>query len=167
MSGNNIQGKAETNSHRLGSLKIVSMNLAGCDPSAEAPASWNKIYVAEMVQQELMRFDPDVLTLQECPAREIWAEELFQGYQVLGVGTSHAGYVVLLVRESLAPHTSPLDSLPSSLPAAMAQIQDSSRRAIINVTSCHLAPFAGGASRRSKQMEALLELSGSVPLDGG
>eukprot|EP00584_Thalassiosira_punctigera_P002621 CAMPEP_0172547244 /NCGR_PEP_ID=MMETSP1067-20121228/16824_1 /TAXON_ID=265564 ORGANISM="Thalassiosira punctigera, Strain Tpunct2005C2" /NCGR_SAMPLE_ID=MMETSP1067 /ASSEMBLY_ACC=CAM_ASM_000444 /LENGTH=370 /DNA_ID=CAMNT_0013334301 /DNA_START=170 /DNA_END=1279 /DNA_ORIENTATION=+ len=192
----------------LTSLTIVSMNLAGCEPSAEAPPTWNKTYVAHVVRQELVKNNPDVLALQECPGPnpETWANDLFQGrYKVMGgVGYAHAGYVLLLVREALISRTTTVD-VSTNLPAVMVQIDvdyavdngdddgdddgthdvdDSEEEEdpnsidnddnmknkkstgsrtrstrVVNICSCHLAPFGGGAERRRKQIQSLLEIS--------
>lgn len=135
--------KAETPLH---SLTIVSMNLAMCVPSAEAPPSWNKTHVSAAVRQELLSKNPHILALQECPAKpETWAKELFDGYQVLGVGYAHAGYVLLLVRSDLQATAV---SIPSSPSAVLAKIVLGDDR-VLQVASCHLAPFQGGADKEA------------------
>ena len=104
-------------------LKLVSMNLSECKPSAEAPSSWNLDRVTEAIQEELLKSDPDILALQECPSEyflgkkqdggvEGWLEKTFGGnsnsnsnsnggYSTIGTKRSHAGYVALLVKKEL------------------------------------------------------------------
>ncbi|CAB9528062.1 Tyrosyl-DNA phosphodiesterase 2 [Seminavis robusta] len=142
---------------QLQSLKIVSMNLAACDPSEEAPSDWNVDTVTKAVQKELLHEDPDILALQECPRRpEEWAATYFEGYQVMGVKSSHAFYVMLLVRNGLDATPVPLSD---RIPAVVAKITHANGRAVM-VASCHLAPFAGGAGRRRHQVGGLLDAAG-------
>lgn len=127
--------------------------------------------MAKVAAQEILKSDPDVLALQECPTnKEAWANELFKGYTVMGVGSSHAGYIMLLVRDSLAAHATSVTPgfglrMVWRLPAVMAQITDpnDSSRAI-NVASCHLAPFQHGANDRSSQIQEMLDMSEGMPL---
>ena len=147
-------------------LKIVSMNLAGCQPSAEAPPCWTSETVTKAVKQELLHQDPDILALQECPIHR-WPEETFHeaGYTLMGTKGAHAGYVALLVRNNVAPYAQRY-SPQSNLPVVMTKLvlhSDHEDQSII-LASCHLAPFGGAHSKRSMQIKELLKACGSIPL---
>jgi endonuclease/exonuclease/phosphatase family metal-dependent hydrolase len=151
-----------TTTFHFNSFKIVSMNLAACEPSAEAPSHWTPDHVAKAVRQELLTADPDILALQECPMKpKQWVESYWKGFQLVGVASSHAFYTILLVRDSIAPYTTPV-TLPTRLPAVMAMITNpqDKQRAIL-VASCHLAPFGEGAHKRARQMRSLVQTAPS------
>lgn len=132
-------------------LKIVSMNLAECRPSAEAPSSWNQDRVAQAVRQELLQNNPDILALQECPSID-WLERAFTGYQLMGVQQAHSGLVALLVRKSWeAQPWSPWRPLP----VVMTKIHLENNKDIL-IASCHLAPFGAADRERAIQIEGLL-----------
>jgi endonuclease/exonuclease/phosphatase family metal-dependent hydrolase len=167
-SSNKKRQKVEKVSSRaisLESLTIVSMNIAGCVPSKEAPNHWNREIAMDAIRTEVLRTSPDILALQECPGGVSWAQQLFgeADYQVLGATYAHADQVVLLVRNGISARLVPLHKNNGDLPAVMAELQWKGRRLL--VASVHLAPFEGAARRRRKQVEELLrQAGGSIPL---
>ena len=165
------QDMSKTNSSefsqlKLDSLTIVSMNVAGCEPSGAAPPSWNGDNTTEALKVELLRHKPDVLMLQECPSPK-WAETTFgENYGLVGTTTSHAGYIALLLRHDLSNHAQtiwPTTDARTDLPAVMAKIHLNNRRSVM-VASCHLAPFEKGYYKRGMQIKDLLGMADSVPL---
>lgn len=149
----------------LDSLTLVSMNVAGCEPSANAPPTWTKDNTTEALQVELLRHNPDVLMLQECPSPE-WAKINFADrYSVMGTTESHAGFVALLMRHELAQHAQtiwPLTSDDMSLfvsradpPAVMAKIHLYQHQSLV-VASCHLAYSEEGSMQREIQISDML-----------
>ena len=88
---------------QLSRLTIVSMNVAGCEPSKDAPPHWNHEIAGRAIQKEVLRTHPDVLALQEFPGGVALAEQSFgHDYNVIGATYAHADQVVLLVRKGIA-----------------------------------------------------------------
>jgi len=131
-----------TSDNKTTILRIASMNVAMSEPSAAAPrSSWDVDLQEIAIRDELLRWNPDVVMLQECPSEE-WAIRLFGdigggdgGYNYVSAGgsrRSHYGHVVLLVKQKQQKDERvPLklrftrrltDSLPESLPAVAAEI---------------------------------------------
>lgn len=167
------QGPAAAHAGVTGPLIIVSMNLAMLVPSKAAPTSWNEEKQIEAVKRELLQGNPDVLALQECPSLES-VNKIFQGYIAIGSHRSHAGHVVLMVRQDLAGSASRIQ-LSSRLPAVMMELAMRSNQespddanAKILVASVHLEPFERGSIRRRNQVQELIKISDSfkvkVPL---
>ena len=97
------------------SLRGVTMNIAGLEPSREAPPDWTNQDALEYLRQEILRNDPDIIALQECPSAT-WVKDLqhsflsdyfyplspdlYQETKASSYQTtpSHAGLVALWVR---------------------------------------------------------------------
>ena len=159
------------------SLRIVSMNIAGCVPSAEAPPSWDKLQSSHAIRQELLKSDPDIIALQECPTGKgrsaaQWSESLLQGYKAMGSTPAHADNVVLLVRNTLASKATTISLQGLRLPCVMIQLEiggnpnnnNNGSRHVIAIASCHLAPFAHGSYQRQNQIETILYKASPIPL---
>ena len=173
--------------HDTTSIRIASMNLASCQPSAEAPPSWDMWQSASEARKELLKNDPDVIALQECPGEDV-AMKMFQnnsrggdnfGYQVIGSTPAHAGDVVLLIRKEWMVRHNVRRIVPDDrfLPVVMAEINvvesasnTENRPAIHNrnisfvVGSCHLAPFVQGSFERQQQVEDAIDRASPLPL---
>jgi len=160
-----IQGPSPL-SKSLEQLTVVSMNIAGCQPSREAPRGWGHQDATKAIRKELLKTNPDILALQECPGGVVWASKCFPGYQALGATRSHMDQVVLLVREgiqaALAPIVFDTEEPLDHVPAIMAKLTHQDRQLL--VASVHLAPFGEGKHERQMQMKALIRSAGSVPL---
>jgi len=168
----------QTPKKKLTSLTLVSMNVANCEPSAEAPKSWTTQEVTQAIQHELLQSQPDILALQECPSLD-WAASAFEehGYRVVGHRGAHAGYVALLVLDTLPKEYGVVvENLSTTeyrkLPAVVASLHiplsnnsnnndndNNNQSTTLFIASVHLAPFRGGNWDRRAQMESLLELA--------
>ena len=157
----------------LDSLTIVTMNIAECEPSANAPPTWTKNNTTEALQVELLRHDPDVLMLQECPSPE-WVERTFSDkYSSMGTTESHAGYVALLIRRELALHAQTIWPTPSDVqslfwsrtdpPAVMAKIHLNQHQSLL-LASCHLSYSEEGSKQRETQISDMLLKAETFPL---
>lgn len=145
-------------------LRLASMNLSGLRPSAVAPSGWTAGDQCHAVQNELLRNDPHVLALQECPFN--WAADAFaeQGYEFVGSVAAHAGQVALLVRKGAFARCHRVRSgISRATPAVVAVLELPSGESLY-VASVHLEPFEGGSSIRLQQMQDLRKL---VTQDGG
>jgi endonuclease/exonuclease/phosphatase family metal-dependent hydrolase len=141
----------------LEALTIVSMNLAGCQPSRSAPWDWNQQMSTDAVRTEILKSDPDIIALQECPGGVKWAERVLgDSYRALGATYSHADQVVLLVKTGIQAELVPLPGLP----AVMIELQYGDNCRLL-MASVHLAPFKQGAYERRSQVEALLKQASS------
>jgi endonuclease/exonuclease/phosphatase family metal-dependent hydrolase len=142
----------------LGLLTFVTMNIAGLEPSQSAPDAWrtDRTLQEEAVVAEILRTNPDVIALQECPTVD-WAEHAFHNrgdlsYRLMGSASSHAGYVSLLIRQDL--HAAEL-VLAESLPMVAVEILWNGHS--VAIASVHLAPFEQNSFVREKEVEELLE----------
>lgn len=139
-------------------LRVASMNVSGCRPSAVAPQSWSSEKQQSALEFELFRRSmPDILALQECPSAT-WAEEAFPKYRALGSALSHAGFVTLMLQRD-APFrlVQKLAFGDRNLPAVIAElaVADNSESRFF-VGSVHLEPFTTGENVRQDQLLALL-----------
>jgi endonuclease/exonuclease/phosphatase family metal-dependent hydrolase len=141
------------------SLTIVSINLAACEPSQSASWDWNQQRSTNAVQLEILKSNPDIIALQECPGGSQWAIRVFPAYQAMGAIYSHADQVILLVKQGISAEEVSVDM---GLPAIMAELRIGKRHLL--VASVHLAPFRGGSSKRKAQLEYLLQKASSLSL---
>lgn len=130
---------------RLERLRIVTMNVAGCIASRSASQNWKDARKA--IKEEVLRTNPDIVALQECPRD--WPQ--FEGYSLLGRTPAHADDVVLLVKNGIVAE--PVEELDDHLPAVAAQLSFGNRS--IHVASVHLAPFKEGYVHRQLQLGML------------
>lgn len=162
---------------QLESLTVVSMNIASCEPSKSAPAHWTREKSIDALRDNVLRSDPTIIALQECPGGAKFAAKIFPTYQVIGSTYSHADQVILLVKYGInatqvftssspvfhslmkkAP--APVES--KRLPAVIAELEWDNRHLL--VASVHLEPFAEGAHKRQMQMQSLVQLSKSMSM---
>jgi endonuclease/exonuclease/phosphatase family metal-dependent hydrolase len=147
-------------------LSIVSFNVAGCEQSKRAPSSWSVEDSLIAIEQEIVRKSPDIIALQEVPPFALDRRSIFPNYQIIGSQSSHAPYVVLLVRKEIPAKRIHLDG---HIPAVVAELQMSmsgkieedsygvgrDRLITLWVASVHLEPFQSGAERRRQQLQSL------------
>lgn len=157
-------------------LTILTWNVAMCEASRTAPASWRGSHglfgarqgsmpfgsdgggseandrAAQALVDAITSFDADVLCLQECP--EKWAEVALakHGYCAMESAPSHCGNVVLLLKEFL---TSVADRVQVVGPSVAVRISLPDVPEF-TVASSHLAPFAKGAGERAQQLTRLV-----------
>lgn len=166
------------------SLKLVSFNMARCQPSQVAPPEWTQDDSLQAMEKEILQGEPDIIALQEAPPFALDRKRIFSEFQLIGSQTSHAPHVALFVHEQWNAKRILQDSLDSfdfeGLPAVMAEIDISSKpkdnddnpdteqqqQRRLWVASVHLEPFAGGAAIRKRQLQALSQhaRAANVPL---
>lgn len=147
------------------SLNLVTMNIARVEPSAVAPSEFNLENQLQVLIEELLRTDPDVLCLQECPDARCM-EEKFPAYSRIQSRPSHAGFTTILVKLSLELKPIAGPNLPYDTPAAIATLvhraDDSDHkedRPVLAIASVHLKPFERGSFGRLQQIEDLVSAS--------
>lgn len=157
-------------------LTILTWNVAMCEASLSAPASWRGSHglfgarqgvissgtegrgseandrAAQALVNAIVSVDADVLCLQECPKK--WAEVALakHGYCAMGSAPSHCGNVVLLLKEFLAPLADRVQIVGPSVAVRLSLPEVPE----ITVASSHLAPFAKGADERTRQLTHLV-----------
>ena len=55
-------------------LRLLTWNIAGTQTSASGPAWWTEGDKVAAMRQEVARWDPHVIALQECPGRDRWGD---------------------------------------------------------------------------------------------
>lgn len=155
------------------SLKMLSFNMAGCQPSKVAPSSWTQSDALEAMEQEILKEKdrhPDIIALQEAPSFIFDRNRAFADYKLIGYQSSHAPYVALYVHQKWNATRVMQEAMNNfdfeGLPAVVAEMdlcaaetgtqysdEHSPRR--LWIASLHLEPFAGGASIRKRQLKAL------------
>ena len=81
-------------------LTAATWNVSGGQKSAQAPASWLLADQANAIVQEVLRWESDVVSLQEVSAADPW-DSLSSWYSFVGASRSHRGFVHLYVARSL------------------------------------------------------------------
>lgn len=143
-------------------LKMVTMNIAGMEPSQSAPASWDMEKQQDALRREILQSDPDIIALQEAPSMNLptgMFDHDNQIYRQLHSVPSHAGYVTILVRSDMETSALDIDDVP--ITAAILTWND---RHIV-IASVHLAPFQQGSYERQDQVETLLEAASNSGAD--
>ena len=138
-------------------LRWVSFNVAGCVPSKEAPESWSINVVTEAIVKEVLRYDPDIIALQEYPTGDpAKLLQTFPSYQIMGSTLSHADHVVLLVKKGISARPVLLSTaFDFEIPVVLAELNYKQRKLLVG--SVHLAPFESGSVERQMQVEAILK----------
>ena len=127
-------------------LRVLTWNIAGMSTSASGPEWWTQADKVAAMRQEIARWDPDVVALQECPGQERWGG-LADSMEHVGAAKAHCGFVHLYVRRGVPWGRVRSDA---SLPCLIAELR--LRGGCVNVVSSHLAPGPGegAASERLK-----------------
>ena len=81
-------------------LSLLTWNIAGAQTSSSGPDSWTEADKIAAMRQEVARWDPDVVALQECVG-ECWWSGLDACMEQVGVARAHEGFVHLYVRRGL------------------------------------------------------------------
>eukprot|EP00977_Amphora_coffeiformis_P017472 scaffold5744_cov159-Amphora_coffeaeformis.AAC.1 len=136
-------------------LKLVTMNIAGMEPSESAPETWHMAQQQGTLLREILRSDPDIIALQEVPSAVLpsgFFDHDDRTYRQLQSVPSHAGYVTLFVRSEMETRALQLEK---NVPITATILYWKGRRLVI--ASVHLAPFEQGSSRRQTQVETLIQ----------
>ena len=143
-------------------LRVLTWNIAGDQVSASGPAWWTGADKVAAMRQEVARWDPDVVALQECPGQDRWGG-LDDSLELVGVASAHAGFVHLYVKRGLP---SERVSAPARCPCVVAEVK--LRGGTVQVASAHLAPGLGAAAVRLEQVRQISKTcsAGSVVLLG-
>jgi len=153
---------------RLERLTLVSLNVAGCQPSADAPRGWNQKASTDSIREEILSHNPDIIALQECPGTESWADTTFLNYTTIGATRSHADNVILLVKKGIQAHRVKVPTTMTTtrwLPAVISNLTYKSRSLLL--ASVHLAPFKEGEDTRRQQIADALSLAVEEGEGGG
>ncbi|GKZ00273.1 hypothetical protein MPSEU_000980200 [Mayamaea pseudoterrestris] len=140
-------------------LRMVSMNIARCRPSASAPHSWTADDQMQALRSELLASDPHIILLQEGPHATF--NPFNESFILMGSRPSHKGFILHLVRQDLASHAS-IVNLPDHIPAVLATLQipgtGSSNIPVLtlDIAAVHLNPSSRLIGKRRDQLEQLL-----------
>ena len=153
-------------------LRVASMNLALCQPSASAPITWTAEDQMAALRQELLVSDPHILFLQEAPQSNF--NPFGNLYVLLGSRPSHKGYILLLIHKDCEAFAS-VEEIPLDIPAVLATLHlpstmmtkgdEQSNHAkrlpfsivSLHIASVHLNPSARAFGKRRLQLEHLLQ----------
>ncbi len=83
--------------HLRGLTWNVSLDLQGEGKSVRAPTTWTREENRAAIEQEILRWMPDIVALQECPTA-VALPRLQASCELLGAAPAHAGFVHLYVR---------------------------------------------------------------------
>ncbi|MCP4035820.1 MAG: hypothetical protein GY733_02695, partial [bacterium] len=137
-------------------LKFLTWNVSAAlapAKAARAPVTWTALDNLLAVQAWIRRWQPDVLALQECPARDALSE-LEAEYVLLGVAEAHAGYVHLYARRGMSLA---VKELAVNAPCVIATgVVDGEE---CDVAACHLAPERGerAEAERRRQLAVIVK----------
>ena len=130
-------------------MRFVTWNIAQAPglpgKSAQAPDSWTRAENLSSIEQELLRWSPDVVALQECPSAAPLAR-LRHHYELVGASVSHAGFVHLYRRPGAALERVPLRDVP----AVVARVQVGGL--VLHVVAVHLRHGSGSNSAHSRRV---------------
>lgn len=182
---NHVAAVASSRVSNEKSLTLVSFNVAGCRPSKVAPSSWSQDDSLQAIEEEILHHErrPDIIAIQEIPLFALDRNRILSEYKLIGSQMSHAPYVALFVHQKWKAkriHEDFMDKFDfEGLPAVMAEIdlspnnekETSSEKTLpqhshLWIANVHLEPFAGGASIRKRQLQALADQArtANVPL---
>ena len=161
-----INEEKNSNNRIVVRLKLVTMNIAGMEPSQSAPDSWNKEQQRAALIEEILRSDPDIIALQEAPS-DVLSSGMFdhddRTFRQLHSVPSHAGYVTLFVRSEM--ETGALN-LGNKVPIVASFLF--CERLNLVIASAHLAPFEQRSYQRQKEVDTLIHVardSNAGPVD--
>ena len=139
-------------------LQVLTWNINGSGKSSRAPKSFSMADKMAAVQQEICRrWNPDLVSLQECLGPEP-LEMLLESYALVGAAPAeHCGFVHLYVRRGLHAELLPM---VSDCPAVLARITVCKGNTF-DVAALHMVPGPTGKEERKKQF--LLALRGLRP----
>ena len=126
--------------------------------SAQAPADdrvWSAADNFEAVQAEVLRLQPDVVSLQKCAGAAV-APRLAEKYDLLDSRLGHAeeaGHVQLYVRKALSATVLRVPGLPGVACAAKL------RHTEVVFVALHLAAGEAGKARREKHLRRAMQLA--------
>ena len=137
-------------------LKFLTWNISGATKSSMAPASFTSTDKLAAVQLEIGRWQPDIVSLQECVDGEA-LPQLRPAYNLVGSiavedSRRSCGFVHLYVRKGLAADRV---GVPKRCPAVLAKVLVG-RRAF-DVAAVHLMPGQSGKSARQKQLRDVVK----------
>ena len=168
-------------------FRIMTMNIAEMEPSRSAPRNFTRKEQQQLLWQELLRTNPDILCLQECPDGQWWHKDPFAGwlsdYEHVTSRASHAGSTTIWVKRGIGLIPMPAKRLSAHTPAAMTifaavapaavqpptshgnpEVVASPPRPVLAVASVHLEPFDSGSDRRQRQVQNIIQAAMGVPL---
>ena len=150
------EGQAERGPEGMTDLRLLTWNVSEArgvrTRSVQAPDTWTEAENREAVQREVLRWDADVVALQECPSARALPMLVADRYRLVGSSReTHAGFVHLYVRQGW---DAPVEPLPSEVPGVAGVIVVNDVRVV--VVAVHLEPTHLGAALRGKQLRGVL-----------
>jgi len=142
-------------------LRVLTWNIASAGSPGKSEASpkfWTKADNLQTIQAELLRWDADLLSLQECPRGET-LPELRRCYDLVGAADAHAGEVRLYAKKGISIQRT--DARAAPLVSADFTHAGLSARVI----AAHLAPSAAGAKERLDAVASAVNSAGAGAAD--
>jgi len=140
----------------LEGLTIASFNVVKYKPSDEA-SDWSKSDSLKAVQKEILRDNPDIISLQEHAEKVVGENDFFPGYTVI---RSDDNTVLLLVKDGI--NAERVD-LPNHRRATMAKLTWDNRELLIAAVHLKAGGDSDSAEKRERQMRDLVNLAESTP----
>ena len=114
--------------------------------SAQAPEAWDREENLSAIEQELLRWNADVVALQGCPSAN--GLQLLRGrYRMVGAASAHAGFVHLYVRAGMTCDRVPLRSLPAVAGRLVVGVY------VLHVLAVHLQHGSGPTAAHSRKVQ--------------
>ena len=151
-----FEGQSERGPEGTTDLRLLTWNISEvrgvATRSVQAPDTWTEAENREAVQREVLRWDADIVALQECPSARALPLLVAERYKLVGSSRqTHAGFVHLYVRHSWE---APVEDLASEVPGVAGAIVVNDIRVVI--VAVHLEPTHLGAALRGKQLRGAL-----------
>ena len=136
-------------------LKFLSWNISGASKSRLAPPSFSCTDKLCAVQQEIARWRPDIVALQECVGGagfpQLCCTHNLVGASAVEDDCRSCGFVHLYVRKGLAAVRS---DLPAGCPGVLARLTVAKNS--FDVAAVHLMPGRSGGKARQQQLQSVV-----------
>ncbi|MHA2501952.1 MAG: endonuclease/exonuclease/phosphatase family protein [Candidatus Kariarchaeaceae archaeon] len=146
----------------MASFSLVSWNMALGQPSFQAPDWWDVNHNVNQILDEIERYQPDFICLQEMPNEQL-PELIMDEYAYAKPAPSHSGFsTVFIHRSTIADCDVKLDSqfTLTSASGALLSLNDEP----LIVFSLHLPPYKQNAPLRKEYLIHLMSQLPEAPL---
>ena len=132
-------------------VSVLTWNVDAAGKSRSAPASFTVVDKAAAVQLEVLRWRPEVVSLQECAEGGAMEALSREKYEFVGAAAAHRGFVHLYVKRGVRWGRG---QAVQGAPGVVAEVEIGGQ--LVCVAAVHLEPGAEGAARRREQAQRVL-----------